>query len=65
VHLNPSSFRYLDWSGGGGSPKVLGWEDFPAMLASADHFARKLPADNPGLLAAIDQAVDGMAARAA
>src|SRR5262249_37084901 len=33
--------RYVDWSAGGNSPKTLGIEDLPDILASTAHFARK------------------------
>jgi len=39
--LSQDCKRYIDWTGGGNSPKLLGMEDLPSLLASSAHFARK------------------------
>jgi Core-2/I-Branching enzyme len=58
------SLRYTDWSNGGKSPKILGEEDIPALLASPAHFARKFPLD-PDLFSQIDHAVETAARKSA
>jgi hypothetical protein len=40
-----NDYRYVDWSHGGSSPKILGMEDLPKLLSSTDHFARKFDID--------------------
>lgn len=39
-----NSLRYIDWSGGGSSPRTLTLADLPALLASPRLFARKFDA---------------------
>ena len=41
LRISGTSKRYRDWSQGGGSPKMLGIEDIPAILNSGAFFARK------------------------
>ncbi len=41
----PRNLRYTDWKGGYAHPRTLGREDFPRLLATNDHFARKFPFD--------------------
>jgi hypothetical protein len=62
LRLNNANYRYTDWSAGGAHPKTLGMEDVRAVLASANHFARKFSGDRPEVLDALDRAVDAMAA---
>ena len=48
--------RYIDWSGGGHSPKVLTLPDLPALLASPRLYARKFDAGRAAeVLDALDQ----------
>lgn len=39
------NYRYIDWSGGGGHPKILKIEDLDPMLKSGMMFARKFDLD--------------------
>jgi hypothetical protein len=39
--ITNDNLRYIDWSGGGPSPKILTSSDLPALLASSRFFARK------------------------
>ncbi|MFD2523952.1 beta-1,6-N-acetylglucosaminyltransferase [Emticicia soli] len=49
--------RYIDWSEGKASPKVLTFEDLPALLQSEKLFARKFSLkDSSELLDALDKA---------
>jgi len=41
-----NDLRYIDWSGGGVSPKTLTVEDVPKLLASGKLFARKFNLNN-------------------
>jgi hypothetical protein len=51
------NLRYIDWSGGGSSPKVLTSVDLPALLASPRLFARKFDATrDAAVLDALDRA---------
>jgi hypothetical protein len=52
----PDSRRYIDWNGGSHThPKTLGAEDFDPIMASGQHWARKLDlAAKPELLDLID-----------
>jgi hypothetical protein len=61
LRLTNSNYRYIDWSAGGAHPKTLDMADLPAVLGSANHFARKFSDDRPEVLDAIDRVVDGMA----
>ena len=56
LHLSPKNLRYTDWRMQYAHPRTLGREDFPRLLASSDHFARKFPLDQL-LLADLDRAV--------
>lgn len=40
-----NNLRYIDWSAGGSSPKVLTCDDLPAILASPQLYARKFNLD--------------------
>ena len=54
--LSDNNLRYADWRGCYAHPRVLGRKDFPRLLSSSKHFARKFPFD-PLLLAELDTAV--------
>jgi len=41
LKLSQNTFRYIDWTGGGSNPKVLGSEDLNGLQKSKFHFARK------------------------
>ncbi len=56
--LSPENLRYTDWKGCYAHPRTLGREDFPRLLASPKHFARKFPFD-PDMLHELDTAVAG------
>jgi hypothetical protein len=50
--------RFIDWSGGGHSPKVLTTADLPALLASPRLYARKFDArQDAAVLDELDQAL--------
>lgn len=52
-----NNLRYIDWSAGGSSPKVLTQADLPALLASPRLFARKFDAArDAAVLDALDHA---------
>ncbi len=55
-HISPFNRRYTDWTGCYAHPRVLGRADFPRVLQSNDHFARKFPFE-PELLNDLDAAV--------
>lgn len=57
--VSPENLRYIDWSGGGDSPRVLTRADLPALRASAALFARKF---DPEVDAAVLDALDGRTA---
>jgi hypothetical protein len=48
--------RYTDWRGCYAHPRTLGRDDFPRLLQSTHHFARKFLFD-PGMLRELDEAV--------
>jgi hypothetical protein len=52
----PDNKRYTDWRGCYAHPRTLGRDDFPQLLESTDHFARKFPFD-PEVFRDLDQAV--------
>ena len=54
--LAPDNLRYTDWKGCYAHPRTLGRADFPRLLVSTQHFARKFPWD-PDLLRELDAAV--------
>jgi Core-2/I-Branching enzyme len=45
LRISPDNRRYTDWKGCYAHPRTLGREDFPRLLESTDHFARKFPFD--------------------
>jgi hypothetical protein len=49
LRVERRNFRYVDWTSNAPSPRVLGLEDVPRVLASGTHFARKFPMDDPAL----------------
>ena len=52
-----NNMRYVDWSAGGSSPRILTQADLPALRASARLFARKFDAQrDAAVLDALDQA---------
>ena len=54
--------RYIDWSGGGDSPRVLTVDDLGSMLESGDLFARKFdPEVDARVLDELDAAIDARA----
>lgn len=53
--ITNNNYRYIDWSGGGANPKVLGMEDAEAITNSKMLFARKFDLQNsPEILDYID-----------
>ena len=62
VKISPDNRRYTDWKGCYAHPRTLGREDFPRLLASTDHFARKFPFD-ADLMADLDRAVEAHSAK--
>ena len=54
--LSPDNLRYTDWKGCYAHPRTLGHADFPRLLASGKHFARKFPFE-PDMLHDLDRAV--------
>ncbi len=54
--LSPDNLRYTDWKGCYAHPRTLGRADFPRLLASGKHFARKFPFE-PDMLHDLDEAV--------
>lgn len=57
VQVSSDNLRYADWRGCYAHPRVLGRQDFPSLLHSTKHFARKFPFD-PSLLAELDRVVE-------
>jgi hypothetical protein len=55
LKLSGATKRFVDWSQsaggphGGESPKVLGLDDLPSIIASKSHFARKFAPETPVL----------------
>lgn len=64
LKISPDNRRYTDWVGMVNHPRELGVMDFPALLASSDHFARKFPPDAE-MLHKLDGQVDAAAAEMA
>jgi Core-2/I-Branching enzyme len=58
VNLCTDNKRYTDWRGCYAHPRTLGREDFPRLLESKHHFARKFRFDRE-MFASLDRAVDG------
>ena len=56
LRLATDNLRYTDWRGCYAHPRILGREDFPRLLRSTHHFARKFAFD-PELFADLDAAV--------
>jgi hypothetical protein len=54
---SPDNRRYADWVGCVNHPRALTDADYPALLASTDHFARKL-AFNPTALRVLNRMID-------
>ncbi len=58
LRLSGDHHRYVDFPGGSAHPKILTLDDFPAIVASGAHFARKVDMDaHPDLLDALDRHV--------
>ncbi len=58
IRVSTDNRRYIDWSGGGNSPKTLSSHDLPRLRASSAHFARKFDMDeDPGFLDELDALV--------
>jgi len=56
--LNNNNWRYMDWSAWGPHPKSLTLADLPQIVASPDHFARKIDLEtNADLMNALDHIV--------
>jgi hypothetical protein len=51
------NLRYIDWSAGGASPKLLTMEDKNKLMTSGKFFARKFSAENSAILDYIDTAI--------
>lgn len=50
-----NNLRYIDWSGGGASPRTLGSPDLARVLAAPKFWARKFDMEqDPGMLDALD-----------
>ena len=57
-----NDLRYIDWSGGGVSPKTLTIDDLEALTTSGQYFARKFDiTKDEKLLDAIDQTINSNA----
>jgi Core-2/I-Branching enzyme len=57
-HMVNNNLRYIDWSAGGASPKVLTMEDYHAIEASGKYFARKFnPEKSRELLETLDRKI--------
>lgn len=54
--ISPDNKRYTDWRGCYAHPRTLNRGDFPRLLASTHHFARKFAFD-PDMLRDLDEAV--------
>jgi hypothetical protein len=58
LKLFRDSLRYIDWSANEAHPKTLGIEDFPKLIASHAHFARKFDMDHDSaVLDALDRVI--------
>ena len=60
LRLHHEDYRYTEWVKDASHPNLLGLDDVAKMLASPCHFARKFAPDQPGVLDAIDSAVDNI-----
>lgn len=56
LRMCSDNLRWTDWKGCYAHPRTLGRDDFPKLLATHQHFARKFPFE-PALLHALDEAV--------
>ena len=54
--ISPDNKRYTDWKGCYAHPRTLGRDDFPRLLSSTHHFARKFAFD-PETLRKLDEEV--------
>jgi hypothetical protein len=63
LRVSNDNKRYIDFSGGQQSPKTLGVDDLPAILASSAHFARKFEPDDP-VLDRLDEIIGARSAAA-
>jgi hypothetical protein len=50
LKISNNNMRFADWTGCKNHPRVLGEADYPALLASDGHFARKFEFDPEALL---------------
>jgi hypothetical protein len=57
LRISADNKRFADWTGCKNHPRILTEADFPALLASEDHFARKFEFD-PEALLRLNQQVD-------
>jgi len=57
LKVSPDNKRFADWTNCYSHPRTLTESDFPALLASTDHFARKFEF-NPEALLRLNQLVD-------
>lgn len=58
LKINNRYWRYTDWSGQTAHPRTLTIKDFPKLLESDDHFARKFDADvDPDVLDRLDEVI--------
>lgn len=58
LSISTDNKRYTDWRGCVNHPRSLGEQDFPELISSTDHFARKFDFD-PDALKRLDRLVDG------
>ena len=61
LRISTDNKRFTDWRGCVNHPRTLGEQDFPELISSTDHFARKFDFD-PDALKQLDRLVDGRAA---
>jgi hypothetical protein len=57
LRIAPDNLRYTDWQGTFAHPRMLARPDFPRLLASNSHFARKFPFQ-PEMMMDLDRAVE-------
>jgi hypothetical protein len=60
LKISTDNKRFADWTGCTNHPRWLEEQDFPALLASQDHFARKFHFD-PAAIQKLDEMVDRQA----
>jgi hypothetical protein len=60
--IAPENLRYTDWKGTFAHPRLLGRQNFSALLASNCHFARKFPFE-PEMMTELDRAVEAKSAQ--